>query len=168
MADDTPPVLPDSTTPEPESEREVVHARVFDAPARLVFEAWSKPEHIRRWFGPVGWPVTMCEMDFRVGGRWRMAMTGPSGVQNTPFGGTYREIDPPRRLVLDNGFEQQGTERMVWTVTFEEADGRTTLTVRTLFSSVATRDQYLGMGFREGFSSGLDQLGEVLAGLAAH
>ena len=53
----------------PESEREAVHSRVLQAPARLVFEAWSRPEHIRRWFGPVGWPVTMCEMDFRVGGR---------------------------------------------------------------------------------------------------
>ena len=167
MADDTPPILPDPSTPEPESERTVVHSRVFDAPARLVFEAWTKPEHMRRWFGPVGWPITMCEMDVRVGGRWRMAMTGPSGVQATPFGGTYREIDPPRRLVLDNGFEEEGAERMVWTVTFDETDGRTTLTVRTLFSSKARLEQYLGMGFRQGFDSGLDQLGDVVAELAA-
>lgn len=166
MADDTPPILPDPTSPEPESEREVVLSRVLQAPAQLVFEAWSRPEHIRRWFGPVGWPVTMCQMDFRVGGRWRMAMTGPSGEQNTPFGGTYREIEPPRRIVLDNGFEQEGAERMVWTVTFEEQDGATTLTVHTLFSSKARRDQYLGMGFREGFDSGLDQLEEVVAAMA--
>lgn len=68
--------------------------------------------------------------------------------------------------MLDNGFEEPGAERMVWTVTFEESGGRTTLTVHTLFSSKARRDQYLGMGFREGFDSGLDQLAEVVAGLA--
>jgi uncharacterized protein YndB with AHSA1/START domain len=79
---------------EPESQREVIITRVFDAPARFLFEAYSKPEHIMRWFGPKGWPVTLCEMDFRVGGKFRFAMTGPSGRQNTPFGGEYLEILP--------------------------------------------------------------------------
>ena len=72
---------------EPESERAYAATRVFNAPARLIFDAWSKPEHIKRWFGPVGYPVTLAEIDFRVGGKWRFAMTGPDGVQNTPFGG---------------------------------------------------------------------------------
>ena len=98
---------------EPEAGRELVIAREFAAPARLLFEAWSTREHIMKWFGPVGWPVTMCEMDFRVGGRWRMAMTGPSGKQNTPFGGTYLEIVPDRKIVFDNAFESPGAEKMM-------------------------------------------------------
>ncbi len=74
------------------ADREVVITRTYDAPARLLFEAWSKPEHLMKWFGPVGWPLTLCEVDFRKGGRFRFAMTGPSGQQNTPFGGEYLEI----------------------------------------------------------------------------
>ncbi len=98
----------------------VVITREFAAPARLLFLAYSSCEHMSKWFGSVGWPVTMCEMDFRVGGRWRMAMTGPSGVPNTPFGGTYLEIVPDKRIVFDNGFEAPGAGRMVMTVTFDE------------------------------------------------
>ena len=64
---------------EPIADRELVITRVFDAPARLLFEAWSKPEHLMQWFGPVGWPLTLCEVDFRKGGRYRSAMTGSSG-----------------------------------------------------------------------------------------
>jgi len=60
---------------------------VFDAPARLLFKAYSTREQLVKWFGPEGWPLTLCEMDFRTGGRFRFAMTGPDGVQNTPFGG---------------------------------------------------------------------------------
>ena len=85
---------------EPEADRELIITRTYDAPARLLFEAWSKPEHLKKWFGPVGYPVTMCEMDFRKGGQWRVAMTGPSGKQQTPFGGEYLEIVPDRRIVF--------------------------------------------------------------------
>jgi uncharacterized protein YndB with AHSA1/START domain len=152
---------------EPEADREVVITRTYDAPARLLFEAWSKPEHLKKWFGPVGWPVTMCEMDFRKGGRWRAAMTGPSGQQNTPFGGQYLEIVPNRKIVFDNAFEEPGAGKMIMTVTFEEKDGRTTLTWRTLFESVAMKNEYVGMGFEQGSGSGLDQLGDVAAKLKA-
>src|SRR5215475_8715362 len=84
----------------PVAERTHVIIRHYDAPARLLFEAWSKREHLMKWFGPRGWPVTMCEVDFRAGGRWRMAMTGPSGEQDTPFGGQYREIVADRKIVF--------------------------------------------------------------------
>ena len=154
-------------SPEPESEREVVITRTFDAPARLVFEAWSKPEHVMKWFGPKGWPLTLCEMDFRVGGRYRFAMTGPSGEQNTPFGGEYLEIVPNRKIVFSNGFEMAGAGRMVMTITFDEKGGRTTLTSRTLFESVAMRQEHVGMGFIEGTNSGLDQLADVVAEMRA-
>jgi uncharacterized protein YndB with AHSA1/START domain len=109
----------------------------------------------------VGYPVTMAEMDFRVGGRFRFAMTGPTGVQNPPFGGTYREIVPNRRIVYDNGFEQPGSGRMVVTITFEEMKGRTTITIHTLFDTVAMRNEHVGVGFTQGVGSGLDQLGDL-------
>ena len=159
---------PNANVVEPEADRELVITRVFDAPARLLFEAYSKPEHIMRWFGPKGWPVTLCEMDFRTGGRWRFAMTGPTGVQNKPFGGQYIEIVPNRRIVFDNTFEIPGAETMVMTVTFDEApDGRTTLTLHTLFGSVAMKNQHVGMGFEEGTGSGYDQLADVVAEMRA-
>ena len=101
---------------EPEADRTVVITRVFDAPARLLFEAYSKPEHIMRWFGPKGWPVTMCEMDFRVGGSFRFAMTGPSGRQNTPFGGEYREIVPNRKIVVEIIYNYTAERRVALTV----------------------------------------------------
>ncbi|MFN7142214.1 MAG: SRPBCC domain-containing protein [Myxococcota bacterium] len=148
---------------EPVADREVVITRVFDAPARLVFEAYTKPEHIKRWFGPRGWPVTHCEMDFRVGGRFRFAMTGPHGRKGTPFGGEYLEIVPDRRIVYDNGFELPDAERMVVTLTFDEQDGKTTLTMHTVFASVAMYNLHVGGGFVGGTNSGLDQL-EALVG----
>ena len=159
---------PNASVVESEADRALVITRVFDAPARLLFEAYSKPEHIMRWFGPKGWPVTMCEMDFRKGGRWRFAMTGPTGVQNTPFGGKYLEIVPNKRIVFDNTFEMPGAETMVMTVTFDEgADGRTTLTLHTLFGSVAMKTQHVGMGFVQGTGSAYDQLVELVAEMRA-
>jgi uncharacterized protein YndB with AHSA1/START domain len=152
---------------EPIADREVVIEREFDVPARFLFEAWSKPEHLRKWFGPVGWPVTLCEMDFRKGGRFRIAMTGPSGEQNTPFGGTYLEIVPNRKIVYDNAFEEPGAEKMVVTVTFEEMDGKTKLIMHTLFASVAMRNEHVGGGFVEGVGSGFDQLADVVAKMRA-
>lgn len=153
----------DEAGAEPEADRTFVMTREFDAPARLLFEAYSRPEHIRKWFGPVGWPVTLCEIDFRVGGRFRFAMTGPSGEQNTPFGGVYLEIVPNRKIVYDNGFHSPGAGRMVVTVTFDEKDGRTTLTMRTVFESVAMRDAHIGAGFEAGTASGFDQLADLAA-----
>jgi uncharacterized protein YndB with AHSA1/START domain len=152
---------------EPVAEREFVITRTFNAPARLLFEAYSKCEHIRKWFGPVGWPITLCEMDFRVGGTFRFAMTGSSGKQNTPFGGTYHEIIPNRRIVFDNGFEAAGAERMIMTVTFDEQAGKTKLTIHTLFGSIAMKNHHLGAGFEMGTNSGLDQLETLVATMEA-
>jgi uncharacterized protein YndB with AHSA1/START domain len=152
---------------EPIADREVIITREFDAPARLLFKAYSEREHIMKWFGPKGWPVTLCEMDFRKGGRFRFAMTGPSGKQNTPFGGEYLEIVPNRKIVYDNGFETPGAERMIVTVTFDERAGKTTLTMHTLFASVAMKALHVGGGFVQGTGSGLDQLADVVADLGA-
>lgn len=150
-----------------DGDRELTIGRIYDAPARLLFEAWSRPEHLTRWFGPVGWPVTLCEVDFRKGGRWRMAMTGPSGEQNEPFGGVYLEIVPDRKIVFDNAFEGNPAKKMIMTVTFEEKEGRTVLTWHTLFMSPAMKDEYVGVGIEAGANSGLDQLADVVARLKA-
>ncbi len=158
--------MTEMTPDEPATQREASVRRVMNVPARYIFEAYAKPEHLMRWFGPVGYPVTMCESDFRVGGKWRMAMTGPDGVQGAPFGGTYLDITPHGRIVYDNAFEDQsgGTMNlqsagtMIMTTTFTEENGSTTVTVSTLFDSVAMKEEYLGIGMNEGILSGMDQL----------
>jgi uncharacterized protein YndB with AHSA1/START domain len=154
---------------EPVAEREVVITRVFDAPARPLFEAYSTPEHLKRWFGPPGWPLTLCEMDFRVGGRVRFALTGPDGTQGTPFGGEYLEIVPNRKIVYNGAFETPGAETMVVTITFDEDEksGQTTLTIHTLFASVAMKNAHLGMGYAQSWGSMLDQLADVVTRLQA-
>lgn len=152
-------------TTEPEAARQIIIARQFDAPARLLFLAHSKPEHVMKWFGPVGWPLTKCEMDFRVGGEFHFAMTGPGDEPGPPFGGEYLEIELDRRIVYTNGFEAPGSARFVVAVTFEEVGGRTTLTMVSTFETVAERNAHVEMGFEEGVGSGLDQLADVVAAL---
>ncbi len=93
-------------------------------------------------------------------------MTGPSGRQNTPFGGEYLEIVPNKKIVYDNGFETKGAGRMVVTVTFDEKAGKTTLTIHTLFESIAMRNSHVSRGFEQGTNSGLDQLGELAGEMA--
>jgi uncharacterized protein YndB with AHSA1/START domain len=153
------------TAVEPVAAREVIITRDYEAPARLLFEAYRNPQYLKRWFGPKGWPLTLCEMDFRVGGRFRFAMTGPDGVQGPPFGGEYLEIVPDRRIayVIDT-FD----DPMHVTLTYDEADGKTTLTYHTLFGSIAMRNEHVGGGIEAGINSGLDQLGDVVAELLAH
>lgn len=149
------------------ADRELVITRVFEAPARILFEAHSKPEHIKKWFGPRGWPVTLCEMDFRKGGHFRFQMTGPGGEKGPPFGGEYLEIVPHQKIVYDNGFEEPGAEKMIVTITLDEKDGKTKLTMHTLFASVAMKQLHVGGGIVEGVNSGLDQLEELAAVLVA-
>lgn len=143
-------------------DRELVIERTISAPARLLFEAYSQPQHLMRWFGPKGYPLTLCEVDFRVGGSFRFAMTGPDGRQNTPFGGRYLEIVPDHKIVYTNAFEQPDAPQMVVTVTFVEEGAKTRLTMRTLFESAAMKAEHVKLGFVEGVGSGLDQL-EALA-----
>ena len=156
-----------AATAEPIADRQFTIVRVYDAPARLLFLAHSKPEHVSRWFGPKGWPISKCEMDFRVGGEYHFQMTSDEGEVGPPFGGTYFEIVPDRKIVYDNGFEEPGSGRFHVTVLFEEFEGRTTLTVTTVFETIAMKDEYLGVGMAEGMQSGFDQLGEVVEDLKA-
>jgi len=143
---------------EPVADRESLIIRVMDAPAHLLFEAYSKPEHMMKWFGPKGYPLTLCEMDFRPGGRFRFAMTGADGQQTPPFGGQYLEIIPNQKIVYSNTFEAPGSETMVVTVTFAEKAGQTTLTIHTVFASVAMKTLHVNGGYENGMGCGLDQL----------
>jgi uncharacterized protein YndB with AHSA1/START domain len=158
---------PVAMTAEPIADRQFSLVRVYDAPARLLFLAHSKPEHVARWFGPKGYPISKCEMDFRVGGEFHFQMTSDAGELGPPFGGTYLEIVPDRKIVYDNGFEEPGSPRFHVTVLFEEFDGRTTVTVTTLFETAAIKEEYLGVGMAEGMQSGFDQLSDVVEDLKA-
>lgn len=152
------------------ADREVVIERVFDAPARLLFLAYSKAEHLRQWFGPKGYPLTRVEMDFRVGGLYRFAMTGPDGKQGPLFGGEYLEIVANEKIVYTNGFLADDaptptTDRMLLTITFKEKAGKTTLTIHTLFGSIEMKNTHVGYGYVMGVNSGIDQLVDVVAAL---
>lgn len=162
------PTAPPGFTPGNESEldRTVVFQRVFDVPVQFVYLAHTRPEHVLKWFGPVGYPLALCEMDFRVGGKFRFAMQNPKGELMTPFGGEYLEIEQDRKISYTNGFELPNAETMRVTLSFEDLDGKTRLTMKTVFSSVNMKQNHLVAGFEGGVNSGLDQLRDVATALA--
>jgi uncharacterized protein YndB with AHSA1/START domain len=148
------------TTP---SDREIVMSRVFDAPRDLVFEAHSSCEHLSHWWGPRKYEVASCEIDFRPGGAWRIVLRGPDG--EIPFFGEYLEVVRPERIVWTFGFGDMaagGPE----TYTFEEHDGKTTITSRAVFGSIEERDGVLESGMQTGAEETYDRLAEYLAVLA--
>ncbi len=136
--------------------------RRYKSSAALLFAAHSQREHLLRWFGPQPYPLTVCEVDFRVGGSFRFAMTGPDGVQGPFFGGAYREIVQDRRIVYDNGFHLEGAERMLTIFTFEDREDGTELGMVTIFGSQAMYQDHVGQGFLIGAGIGMDQLAAFL------
>jgi uncharacterized protein YndB with AHSA1/START domain len=149
------------TTP---SDREIAMSRVFNAPRRLVFDAYTKCEHLKRWMGVVpGWTFDVCEIDLRVGGSYRYLWRNVDGSQ-MGMGGTYREVVPSERLVATEKFDEAWYEgEAVETTTFVETNGKTTLTVSVLYASKAARDSALESGATDGMTAGFDNLDEVLA-----
>jgi len=149
------------------SDREIKLTREFDAPRHLVFEAMSKPEYIRKWWGPRGTELTTCDMDFRSGGRWRFVSRGPDGIEH-PFKGVYREVSPPDRIVWTFTYDVPpiNEHEAVETVTFEERDGRTFLTVVSLHDSKESRDAHVQSGMEKGAGETYDRLEELLAKMA--
>jgi uncharacterized protein YndB with AHSA1/START domain len=139
--------------------RDLVIERVIGAPPATVFLAYSKPEHMLKWFGPPGYPLMACELDFQVGGSFRMAMREEAtGEQGPWFGGRFLAIEPDRALVYENGFEGVA-ETMVVTVHFlNESPGRTRLVMHTRFGTAAMKDEHTRLGFSEGTNAGFDQL----------
>ncbi len=146
------------TTP---SEREIVTTRVFDAPRELVFRAYTDPDAIPKWWGPRRHKTTVDQMEVRPGGAWRYVSRDSDGTEYA-FHGVYREVVPPERLVCTFEFEGMPGHVSVDTATFEEHDGKTTLTTRSLFDSVQDRDGMLQSGMESGFSETMDRLAELL------
>ena len=127
------------TTVERTSERELVVTRSFDAPARIVFEAWTKPELFQQWWVPksMGMVLRSCEMDVRVGGGYTLVF-GQDASKTMSFFGKYIEVIPPKRLVWSN--DEGGEAGSVTTVTFEERDGKTLLVMHELYASKEALD----------------------------
>jgi len=146
------------TTP---GEREVVMTREFDAPRQMVFDAFSKPELLKRWFGPRGWTLDECEVDLRVGGGFRFVLNGPGG-QRMGMRGVYREIVPPERSVHMETFDEYPGESQV-TAVFVEEGGRTTMTATVVYESREIRDAVIRSGMEHGAAESYDRLAELLA-----
>jgi uncharacterized protein YndB with AHSA1/START domain len=143
------------------SDREIAMTRVFDAPRRLVSDAFSKPELLKRWFGPRGWTLGVCEVDLRPGGGFRFVLSGPEG-QELGMRGMYKEISPERSVHLESFDQFPGVESEV-TTTLTEENGRTTLTVTVLYPSNEIRDAVLQSGMEHGAAESYDKLAEILA-----
>src|SRR5258707_8918431 len=143
------------------SDREVVLTRVLDAPRDLVFDACSKPELLKRWFGPRGWTMVVCEVDLKVGGGFRFVLRGPDGKE-MGMRGVYREIVPPERSVHMESFDDYPGESQV-TAVFVEQGGKTTLTVTVLYPSQEIRDIVIKSGMEHGAAETYDKLAELLA-----
>jgi uncharacterized protein YndB with AHSA1/START domain len=146
-------------------EREVVITRVFDAPRELVFNAWTDPKIMKEWYGPKMFTNTVCELDVRVGGAWRIVMRGPDGAEY-PGSGVYREIVKPERLV----FTSEATDKDgkvilagLATVTFADEGGKTRLTLQMRATAMVDYAvAYLG-GMEAGWTQSLESLAEKLA-----
>ena len=134
--------------------------RVFDAPADLVFEAWTTPALVRRWWGTDEHPLTVCDIDLRVGGSWRYAMS-MNGAE-LGWHGTYRAIAAPHRLESSEVFEGFPDGQAVNTLTLDEVGGTTTLTVVVQHQTKANRDGHIASGMEAGMQRTLDQLETLL------
>ncbi|HVW29999.1 MAG TPA: SRPBCC family protein [Polyangiaceae bacterium] len=154
------------TTAERTSERELVVRRTFDAPAHLVFEAWTKPELLKRWWAPksTGLSLLSCEADVRVGGRYRFVF-GRGGSKTMEFFGRYIEVIPHSRLAWTN--EEEGHGGPVTTLTFEEKGGKTLLVLHELYPSKEALDA-AGAGMADGMGETFAQLDELLVTLGAN
>lgn len=152
------------TTVERKSDRELVVTRIFDAPARIVFEAWTKPELFMRWWAPksMGVPLLSCDMDVRAGGKYRLEF-GQDASNSMAFFGKYIEVVPHSRPVWTN---DEGEDGAVTTVTFEEQDGKTLLIFHELYPSTEALDEAF-IGMEGGMLEQLEQLDELLVSLGA-
>ena len=150
------------TTP---SDREIVMTRLFDAPRHLVFEAMTRPEHVRKWWGNLDerHSMTVCDIDLRPGGAWRFVGRHPGG--EVEFYGVYREIDPPNRLVFTEIFAPYPDVESVITAVFTEEDGKTRITSTCVYPSLDVRDMVIKSGMERGAAISYDRLEEVASAL---
>jgi uncharacterized protein YndB with AHSA1/START domain len=155
------------TTVERKSESELVATRTFNAPARIVFQAWTTPELFQRWWVPKSFGLTLLsyEADVRVGGRYRLVFSHPAAPEAMAFFGTYLEVTPHSRLVWTN--EEAGDAGQVTTVTFEERGGQTLLVVHDLYPSKEALDEAIASGSTGALPEQFEQLDELLVTLDA-
>ena len=148
-------------------DRAIVMTRSFDAPRTLVFDCLTKPELLKRWFGTfAGWQLTVCEIDLRVGGKYRYQWSGPAGEQ-MGMGGTYKEVVKPQRLVTTEKFDQSWYPgSAVGTLVLVEKDGVTTMTTTVVYDSKEARDVVLKSPMEQGVSAGYNNLDELLTSMA--
>jgi uncharacterized protein YndB with AHSA1/START domain len=148
------------------TEKEIVVTRVFNAPRQLVFDAFTKPELLKRWlFGPADWTLEVCEVDLRVGGSYRYVWRSPRG-EEMGMGGVHREVVPPERIVATQLFDQDWTNgEAIGTIILTEQDGKTTLTNTILYSSREARDAVLKTPMDKGMAAGYDRLEQILESL---
>jgi uncharacterized protein YndB with AHSA1/START domain len=146
------------TTP---TDNEIVMTRVFDAPRHLVWDAFTQPELLKKWFGPRGWSLSVCDVDLRVGGGFRFVMRGPDG-QEMGMRGVYRELSRPGRSVHVETFDDYPGESIV-TAVFTEQNGKTTLTATVEYPSREVRDIVISTGMEHGAAESYDKLAEILA-----
>jgi len=146
-----------------QGDRDIVMTRVFNAPRALVWDAFTKPELLLRWFGPRSCPIVECDVDLRVGGGFRYVMRGSDGC---PMGmrGVWRELDPPKRAVHLETFDDYPGESIV-TSDFAEREGTTTLTITVQYESPEHRQGVLASGMEHGAAETFDRLAEMLAGV---
>jgi uncharacterized protein YndB with AHSA1/START domain len=152
------------TTP---SDREVRMTRLFDAPRHVVFEAMTKPEHVRQWWGRLGegYSVPVCEIDLRVGGKWRFVNRHPKG--EAAFYGEYQEITPPTRVVFTESFADFPDAVSVVTSELTEEGGKTRLTATVRYPSKEVRDIVIGTGMSKGAGISYDRLEDLVVSLQA-
>jgi uncharacterized protein YndB with AHSA1/START domain len=149
------------------TETQILITREFDAPKHLVYRAWTTPELVRRWWHANRGAMTVCEIDLRVGGRWRYVMVADGDIE-VGFHGEYREIVPDERLVSTEAFEgipDADAHASLNTLTLTERDGRTTLTVLVEHATKEERDAHVESGMEAGLQDALDLLEEVAGSL---
>jgi uncharacterized protein YndB with AHSA1/START domain len=142
--------------------QEIIITRLFDAPLETVFKAYTDPKLIPQWWGPRGLTTTVDKMEVKPGGSWRFVQRDVEGNEYA-FHGVYHLIESPARLVYTFEFEGMPGHVLLATVTFEDQDGKTKLTDRSVFQSVADRDGMLQSGMEEGASESMDRFAELLA-----
>ena len=148
-------------------DREIVVTRVFDAPRRMVFDAYTKPELIKKWLlGPDGWSMPVCEVDLRAGGKYRYVWRSDTNGHEMGMGGTYREVVPPERIVVTEVFDEAWYPgKAVDTIILTQQGGKTTLTQTILYNSRETRDAVLKSPMQTGMAASYDRLEKFLPSL---
>lgn len=159
-----------SSTTTPSTEREITITRIFDAPRALVFKLWTDPKHMARWWGPKGFTNPVCEMDVRPGGAIRIVMRAPDDIaaqigRDHPMSGTFHEIVAPERIVFTAVAEDAAGEpllRSLTTVTFEDQNGKTKLSVHAKAVGIAPIAPRMLAGMEAGWTQSLERLAELV------